>query len=75
MTHLRQANLSLLRNSTVGEDMRLYYLDESEEPTHYVRSATGINDEVWSKAFLPIQQWRKELMGKYHIPLFKEFLA
>lgn len=55
--------------------MRLYYLDESEGSTHYVRSAIGINDEVWNEAFLLIQEWRKELMNKYRIPLFKELHA
>ena len=55
--------------------MRIYYLDESEGPTHYVRSALGINAEVWSEVFQHVRSWRKELMTKYHIPLFVELHA
>lgn len=55
--------------------MRLYYLDESEGPTQFVRSAIGIDDDVWNEAFLYIQEWRKEIMRKHHIPLFKELHA
>lgn len=55
--------------------MRLYYLDESEGPKYYVRSAIGVNAEVWSKVFGHIRRWRKELMSTYHIPLFKELHA
>jgi hypothetical protein len=55
--------------------MRLYYLDESEGPTHYVRSGIGVNAEVWSEAFQLIQAWRKELRTTYQIPLFKELHA
>lgn len=53
----------------------LYYLDESEGATHYVRSAIGIKVEVWNEAFYGVQDWRKEVMRLYHIPLFKELHA
>lgn len=55
--------------------MRVYYLDESEGRTHFVRSAIGINAEDWNEAFALVQAWRKELMRLYHIPLFKELHA
>ena len=55
--------------------VKLYYLDESVGPTYYVRSGIGINAEVWSEAFLHIQNWRKELRDIYHIPLSKELHA
>lgn len=55
--------------------MRLYYSDESESPTLYVRTAIGINEEDWNNAFLLIQDWRKEISRLYSIPLFKELHA
>lgn len=55
--------------------MRLYYLDESEGKRYYVRSALGIDEEVWNEAFNAIRDWRKEVMRLYHIPLFKELHA
>lgn len=60
---------------TRTKPVKLYYLDESEGPTHYVRSAIGIDDAAWNEAFLHIKEWRKEIMRKYHIPLFKELHA
>jgi len=55
--------------------VRLYYLDESEGQTHYVRSAIGISADIWSKVFLIVQKWRKDLWKTYHVPLFKELHA
>jgi hypothetical protein len=55
--------------------VRLYYLDESEGLKYYVRSAIGVNVEVWSEVFGHVRNWRKEIMSTYHIPLFKELHA
>lgn len=55
--------------------VRLYYLDESENPKHFVRSAIGINAEDWNQVFALIRDWRKDVMRRYHIPLFKELHA
>ena len=40
--------------------MRLYYIDESEGPTCYVRSALGVDAERWNDLFADIQEWRRE---------------
>jgi hypothetical protein len=55
--------------------VRLYYLDEASGPTRYVRSALGVDEDVWSEAFLQIRDWRKEVMRQYKIPLYKELHA
>jgi hypothetical protein len=55
--------------------MRIYYLDESESPNHYIRTAVGINEEDWNEAFALVQDWRKDVMRRHHIPLFKELHA
>ncbi|MEE9324818.1 MAG: DUF3800 domain-containing protein [Dehalococcoidia bacterium] len=50
-------------------------MDESEGPTYYVRSALGINVELWNQAFLNIKDWPKDIVRVYNIPLFKELHA
>ena len=55
--------------------MRIYYLDESEGPTYFVRSAIGVDEEAWNETFLSIQEWRRELASEYHIPLYAELHA
>jgi hypothetical protein len=55
--------------------MRLYYLDESEGGEYYVRSALGVNAEVWSEVFNFIKNWRKEVKNMYRIPMHKELHA
>ena len=55
--------------------MRLYYIDESEGPTRYVRSALGVDAERWNDLFADIQEWRKELREGYGIPTDRELHA
>jgi hypothetical protein len=55
--------------------VRIYYLDESENSTHFVRSAIGVDEEVWNEVFQSLQEWRKEIIRKYHIPLYVELHA
>ena len=40
--------------------MRLYYIDESEGPRYYVRSALGVDAERWNDLFGDIYEWRRE---------------
>ncbi len=55
--------------------MRLYYIDESEGPTCYVRSALGVDAERWNDLFADIQEWRRELQRRYGIPPNRELHA
>ena len=55
--------------------MRLYYIDESEGPTCYVRSALGVDAERWNDLFADIQEWRRELREGYGIPPNRELHA
>ena len=55
--------------------MRLYYIDESEGPTCYVRSALGVDAERWNDLFADIQEWRGELREGYGIPPDRELHA
>ena len=55
--------------------MRLYYIDESEGPRRYVRSALGVDAERWNDLFRDIHDWRLELRDRYGIPLDRELHA
>lgn len=55
--------------------MRLYYIDESEGPTCYVRSALGVDAERWNDLFGDIYEWRRELLEGYGIPPYRELHA
>ena len=55
--------------------MRLYYIDESEGPTYYVRSALGVDAEQWNDLFAYIQEWRRVLRERYGIPPDRELHA
>ena len=55
--------------------MRLYYIDESEGPRRYVRTALGVDAERWNDLFGDIYQWRRELQDRYAIPTDKELHA
>ena len=55
--------------------MRLYYIDESEGPRYYVRSALGVDGERWNELFGDIHAWRTELRERYGIPLSRELHA
>ena len=55
--------------------MRLYYIDESEGPRYYVRSALGVDAESWNELFADIYAWRVELRDRYGIPIARELHA
>ena len=55
--------------------MRLYYIDESEGPTCYVRSALGVDAERWNDLFADIQEWRGQLQERHAIPTYRELHA
>ena len=48
--------------------MRLYYIDESEGPFCYVRSALGVDAERWNEVYEDICEWRRKLREGYGIP-------
>ena len=55
--------------------MRLYYIDESEGPRYYVRSALGVDAERWNDLFQDIHAWRLELQDRYAVPTGRELHA
>ena len=55
--------------------MRLYYIDESEGPRYYVRSALGVDAESWNELFADIYAWRMDLRDRYGIPIARELHA
>ena len=52
--------------------MRLYYINESEGPRYYVRSALGVDAERWNDLFRDIHEWRLDLHHRYGIPTGRE---
>ena len=52
--------------------MRIYYIDKSEGPRYYVRSALGVNAERWNGLHGRIQDWRTALAGDYSVPTSRE---
>ena len=55
--------------------MRLYYIDESEGPRFYVRTALGVDAERWNDLFHGVQEWRHELQDRYAVPADRELHA
>ena len=55
--------------------MRLYYIDESEGPSYYVRSALGVDAERWNDLFSRVRDWRLELRDRYAVPADRELHA
>ena len=55
--------------------MRIYYIDESEGPRYYVRSALGVGAERWNGLHRRIQDWRLALAGNYSVPTSRELHA
>ena len=55
--------------------MRLYYIDESEGPACYVRSALGVDAERWNDLHSRVRDWRLELQRRYHVPIDRELHA
>ena len=48
--------------------MRLYYIDESEGPRYYVRTALGVDAERWNDLHARVRDWRLELRDRYAVP-------
>ena len=55
--------------------MRIYYIDEAEGPTCYVRSALGVNAERWNSMHSAVQSWRYAMAGDYNVPTRRELHA
>ena len=55
--------------------MRLYYIDESEGPNYYVRSALGVDADRWNDLLSRVRDWRIELRDRYGIPTDRELHA
>ena len=55
--------------------MRIYYIQESEGPTRYVRSALGVDAEKWTKLSRRVLTWREALEGDFHVPAGRELHA
>ena len=55
--------------------MRIYYIDESEGPTCYVRSALGVNAERWNGLHRSVQDWRYAMAWDYGVPTSRELHA
>ena len=55
--------------------MRIYYIDESEGPHYYVRSALGVDSERWNDLHSRVQDWRVALAGDYSVPTSRELHA
>ena len=55
--------------------MRLYYIDESEGPACYVRTALGVDAERWNDLHSRVQDWRLELERRHHVPTDRELHA
>lgn len=48
--------------------MRLYYVNRAEGRRFHVRSAIGVDAEVWNDHFRQIQEWRQQLRDRHGIP-------
>ena len=55
--------------------MRLYYIDESEGPRYYVRTALGVDAERWNDLHRRVRDWRLELCDRYAVPTDRELHA
>ena len=55
--------------------MRLYYIDESEGPRYYVRTALGVDAERWNDLHARVRDWRLELRDRYAVPADRELHA
>ncbi len=55
--------------------MRIYYIDESEGPRYYVRTALGVDAERWNDLHERILDWRLKLEEGYSVPADRELHA
>ena len=55
--------------------MRIYYIDEADGPTCYVRSALGVDAERWNSLHSSVQSWRYAMAGDYNVPTSRKLDA
>ncbi len=55
--------------------MRLYYISGAEGHRCYVRSALGVDAEIWNDLFRRVQNWRLYLQFRYAVPIDRELHA
>ena len=55
--------------------MRIYYIDESEGPRYYVRTALGVDAERWNDLNARVRDWRIKLEQRYAVPPDRELHA
>ena len=55
--------------------MRIYYIDEAEGPTCYVRSALGVDAERWNSLHGSVRSWRYAVAGDYSVPTGRKLNA
>ena len=55
--------------------MRIYYVGESADPSHHVRSALVVDAERWNELAPDIREWRVEMRDRYGIPVGRELHA
>ena len=55
--------------------MRIYYIDESEGPRYYVRTALGVDAERWNELHRRVLDWRLDLQERYYVPADRELHA
>ena len=48
--------------------MRLYYVHEAESRSHHVRSALGVDAEMWNEMYRRVRSWRTRLRDRFGIP-------
>ena len=55
--------------------MRIYYIDEADGPTCYVRSALGVDAERWNSLHSSVESWRYAMAGDYNVPTSRKLDA
>jgi len=55
--------------------MRIYYIDEADGHTCYVRSALGVDAERWNSLHERIENWRYAMAGDYNVPTTRRLHA
>ncbi len=55
--------------------MRIYYIEEADGPTCYVRSALGVDAERWNSLHDSVESWRYAMAGDYNVPTKRKLNA
>ena len=71
----RRAGASSDRRPRRTTIMRIYYIDEAEGPTRYVRSALGVDAELWNRLHGRFEDWRYAMAGDYNVPTRRKLRA